>query len=101
MGQNHLKSGKSSGGLRRHFRSCGAAAIATATASRCFPILRQDFGPLSPWGSFVRYRRQIDHLIYEEIAERRAHPQLYRNDILSLLMCACDEAGAALTDSEL
>jgi len=66
-----------------------------------FPMLRQDFGPLSPWGSFLRYRRQIDHLIYEEIAERRAHPQLSRNDILSLLMCACDEAGAALTDSEL
>lgn len=66
-----------------------------------FPILRQDFGPLSPWGSFVRYRQQIDHLIYEEIAERRAHPQISRNDILSLLMCARDEAGEALTDSEL
>lgn len=66
-----------------------------------FPMLRQDFGPLSPWGSFVRYRRQIDHLIYEEIAERRANPQTSRNDILSLLMCARDETGEALTDSEL
>ena len=35
------------------------------------PMLRQDFGPLSPWGSFVRTRRQIDQLIYDEIAERR------------------------------
>src|ERR1700736_3660257 len=30
------------------------------------PMLRQDFGPLSPWGSFVRVRRQIDELIYDE-----------------------------------
>jgi cytochrome P450 family 110 len=72
-----------------------------SVSSLFFPMLRQDFGPLSPWGSFVRYRRQIDHLIYEEIAERRAHPQISRNDILSLLMCARDEAGDALTDSEL
>jgi cytochrome P450 len=72
-----------------------------SVSSLFFPMLRQDFGPLSPWGSFVRYRRQIDHLIYEEIAERRAHPQISRNDILSLLMCARDEAGDALTDSGL
>jgi len=72
-----------------------------SVSSLFFPMLRQDFGPLSPWGNFVRYRRQIDHLIYEEIAERRAHPQISRNDILSLLMCARDEAGDALADSEL
>jgi cytochrome P450 len=66
-----------------------------------FPMLRRDFGPLSPWGSFVRHRRQIDHLIFEEIAERRAHPEVSRNDILSLLMGARDEAGEVLTDSEL
>jgi cytochrome P450 family 110 len=35
-----------------------------------FPILRQDLGPLSPWGSFIRERRQIDQLIYAEITER-------------------------------
>jgi cytochrome P450 family 110 len=65
------------------------------------PMLRQDFGPLSPWGSFVRARRQIDQLIYDEIAERRTHPDASRNDILTLLMCARDEAGEALTDAEL
>ncbi len=36
-----------------------------------FPILRQNLGPLSPWGSFVRKRDWIDRLIYDEIAERR------------------------------
>ena len=65
------------------------------------PILRQDFGPLSPWGSFVRVRRRIDQLIYDEIAERRSHPDPSRNDILTLLMCARDEAGESLTDVEL
>jgi len=66
-----------------------------------FPVLRQDFGPLSPWGTFVRNRRQIDQLIYNEIAERRIHPNASRNDILTLLMSARDEAGETLTDAEL
>jgi cytochrome P450 family 110 len=66
-----------------------------------FPVLRQDFGPLSPWGNFLRVRRQIDQLIYDEIAERRACPDTSGNDILTLLMSARDEAGEALTDVEL
>jgi cytochrome P450 len=66
-----------------------------------FPVLRQDFGPLSPWGRFVHNRQQIDQLIYDEIAERRSHPDASRNDILTLLMSARDEAGDALTDLEL
>ena len=66
-----------------------------------FPMLRQNFGPLSPWGSFVRSRQQIDQLIYDEIAERRSHPDASQNDILTLLMSARDEAGEALTDLEL
>jgi len=66
-----------------------------------FPMLRQDFGPLSPWGQFVRNREQVDRLIYDEIAERRNHPDASRNDILTLLLSARDEAGEALTDPEL
>ena len=66
-----------------------------------FPMLRQDFGPLSPWGSFVRARQQIDQFIYDEIGERRSHPDASRNDILTLLMSARDETGEALTDAEL
>jgi len=65
------------------------------------PMLRRDFGPWSPWGSFVRDRQQIDQLIYDEIKERRTHPDAFRTDILTLLMSARDEAGAALTDLEL
>jgi cytochrome P450 len=66
-----------------------------------FPILRQDFGSWSPWGRFVRARRQIDQLLYEEIAERRKYQDGSRDDILTLLMSARDENGEALTDAEL
>jgi cytochrome P450 family 110 len=65
------------------------------------PSLRQDWGPLSPWGRFVRTRQQVDELIYMEIAERRSQPDAARTDILTLLMAARDEAGVALTDVEL
>ena len=66
-----------------------------------FPILRKDLGSCSPWGRFIRARRQIDQLLYEEIAERRKHPDASRDDILTLLMAARDENGEALTDAEL
>ncbi len=72
-----------------------------STSVLFFPLLRQNFGSLSPWGVFVRDRQQIDGLIYEEIAERRRHPDASRNDILTLLMSARDEAGQGLTDLEL
>ena len=66
-----------------------------------FPILRQNLGPLSPWGNFVRKREWIDRLIYDEIAERRMQQDTNRNDVLTLLMSAHDEAGEALTNGEL
>jgi cytochrome P450 len=67
-----------------------------------FPILRHNvFGPLSPWASFVHNRQKIDRLIYDEIAERRSHPDDSRTDILTLLLSARDEAGQVLTDPEL
>jgi cytochrome P450 family 110 len=66
-----------------------------------FPGLRQDLGPLSPWGNFVRKRKTIDKIIYDEIAERRANPNASRNDILTLLMSARDEEGEEMTDVEL
>jgi cytochrome P450 len=68
-----------------------------------FPALRRDLGPLSPWGKFVRNRQGIDELIYQEIADRRRTPPDAepRNDILTLLMSARDEAGEGLSDIEL
>jgi cytochrome P450 family 110 len=85
------------------------------------PSLRRDLGPHSPWGRFIRNRQQIDQLIYAEIADRRGarlaceaegvatqggsegglNPNPEREDILTLLMSARDEAGEALSDIEL
>jgi cytochrome P450 len=69
------------------------------------PAMRRDLGPRSPWGRFIRNRQRIDDLIYEEIAERRKDSgdlgNIARNDILTLLMSAHDEAGEGLSDVEL
>jgi cytochrome P450 len=67
-----------------------------------FPFLRRSFGPFSPWARFVRAREALDAFIYEEIALRRAEPGYEeRDDVLSLLLGARDEAGEPMTDREL
>jgi cytochrome P450 family 135 len=65
-------------------------------------LVPKDLGPRSPWGRFVRLRKHVDRLLYEEIAQRREDPDRdTRKDILTLLLSARDEAGEPLTDSEL
>ncbi len=66
-----------------------------------FPWLQQDLGPWSPWGNLVRQQKAIDRAIYQEIASRRTENNRDRQDILSLMMLARDEAGEALEDEEL
>ena len=66
-----------------------------------FPILKKDWGPLSPWGRLKRNQKQIDELIYAEIDERQANLDPSRTDILSLMMTARDENGEAMRDVEL
>jgi cytochrome P450 len=47
-------------------------------------------------------RAGVDELIYEEVARRRGAPDLEeREDVLSMLLRACDEDGNAMTDREL
>jgi cytochrome P450 len=66
------------------------------------PVLRRDLGPLSPGRRFVRRMRAADELLLDEIARRRREPDLeQRDDVLSLLLCARDEAGRPMTDAEL
>jgi cytochrome P450 len=79
------------------------AAVIDAGAMFFLPgPLRRDFGPWSPWGRFRRRLVLADRLIYEEIARRRAEPDLgERTDVLSLLLRARDEDGRAMTDPEL
>jgi len=51
---------------------------------------------------FEESRRRLDELIYDEIARRRAVPDLAeRDDIFSTLMLARDEDGRSLSDREL
>lgn len=66
-----------------------------------FPRLQQDWGAWSPWGQFLRDRQGLDDLLFAEIAERRAHPDPERIDILSLLITARDETGQPMSDREL
>lgn len=66
-----------------------------------FPSLQWDLGAWSPWGRFMRKRRQIDQLLFKEIRERRETVDHSGEDILSLLLSARDEAGEAMSDEEL
>ncbi len=66
-----------------------------------FNFLQKDLGAWSPWGKFVRERKQVDELIYAEIAERRTKSETHGVDILSLLMEARYEDGTSMSDKEL
>jgi len=65
--------------------------------------VRHDLGPLSPWAYFLRRRRKLDKLLYEEIA---AHREAVANgsagdDILSMLIEAERDDGTKLSDEEI
>ncbi len=66
-------------------------------------LLRRTFGSRrTPWGRFVAARAELDRLVHEAIAARRAAADAdERDDVLSLLMRARDEDGNAATDREL
>ena len=63
-------------------------------------LLRIFRGRRSPWGRMQQAARQLDALIYSEIAERRASGRR-GEDILSLLLDAEDEDGNRLTDVQI
>ncbi len=51
---------------------------------------------------FLKARGRLDELLFDEIAHRRAQPDLAeRDDVLSMLLCARDEDGEPMTDREL
>jgi cytochrome P450 family 110 len=70
-------------------------------ATSFFPILQRDLGAWSPGGQFIRFKQQIDQLLYAEIHDRRNQPDADRTDILSLLLAARDAAGQPMSDEEL
>lgn len=65
------------------------------------PALRWNLGPWSPWGFLFKIREQMYELLDAEIKERREMNDPEKEDILTLLMLARDEAGQPMTDLEL
>ncbi len=64
--------------------------------------LRRGKGRLTPGGWIARRLAASDALLFEEIARRRAEPDLeQRTDVLSLLVRARDEDGRPMTENEL
>lgn len=55
-----------------------------------------------PWRSLQRNVEEADRLLYAEIADRRADPQVAtRTDVLAMLVRSTDEGGHTMTDREL
>jgi len=60
------------------------------------------FGGKGPWAKFEGALREVDDLLYAEIAEHRERPGLEeREDVLSMLMVAEFEDGGTMSDTEL
>ena len=62
--------------------------------------LELEVGRLAPWSPMVRARRAVERLLLDEIAARRRAGG-GGHDVLSMLLQARDEQGAAMTDQEL
>ena len=66
------------------------------------PFFERDLGGLTPAARFRKALAAVDELIYAEVADRRAADDgEERDDVLSLLLSARHEDGAAMTDVEL
>jgi cytochrome P450 family 110 len=66
-----------------------------------FSFLVKSKAKWSPVGIFMQWRDQVDHLIFEEIRDRRANFDPNKTDILTLLLSVKDEDGNGLSDQEL
>ncbi len=66
-----------------------------------FPLMRRTLGK-RVWDRFIQLRDEADELIYDEIRRRREDPSTpERDDVLSILLQARDDAGRPMTDAEL
>jgi cytochrome P450 len=63
-------------------------------------LLRVLRGPFTPWARMQKAARELDAMIYSEIAHRRASGERGQ-DILSLLLDAHDEDGTTLSDLQI
>jgi len=56
---------------------------------------------VASWSRLARIRREIDRLLYAEIARRRVAAQGDASDIMTLLVAARDEEGRPMSDEEI
>jgi cytochrome P450 len=76
--------------------------VATRRSVLALGITAGRNGRFSPWTRFQNARAEADVLLNEEIRARRSDPTAPdRDDIFSMLCCAQDEDGHALTEAEL
>src|SRR5438094_895056 len=87
--------------LRECLRRLMAFVSGTLGVLLLMPWLQRDLGPFTPGGRFVRLAREIDDLLFAEIARRRVEGTAGREDILSMLIAARDEDGKPMSDREL
>ncbi len=72
------------------------------SAFQLLSITSPDLQKRLPWRGVRRRIDQADRLLYAEIADRRADPDLAsRSDALAMLVRAADQDGRTMTDSEL
>jgi cytochrome P450 family 135 len=65
-------------------------------------IAKPSLQRLGPWRSLRRNMAEADRLLYAEIADRRADPDIgSRTDALAMMVRAAGEDGATMTDKEL
>jgi cytochrome P450 len=84
-------------GLRDRLRRWVSLVLSPALL---LPRLQIDLGSLSPWGRLVQLKREIDGMLFAEMARRRAPGATPRQDILSLLLEARDEHGEPMRVEE-
>ncbi len=81
------------------------ATVLTETASprgQLVGLATRRFGGRGPWAKFENQLKAVDELLYAEITEHRAKPDLAeRDDILSMLMLSKFEDGSTMDDTEL
>lgn len=75
--------------------------VTMASRLSFLPFLHHDLGSWSPWGRFVRLRRQFDRTVSSLIANALADPHLeQRDDVLSLMLQARYDDGTAMSHSD-
>jgi cytochrome P450 len=93
--------GDATGGRRPRLRSLIVRfTLLGGHRAMLFPVLRVDLGRFSPWGHFLRLRRELDEIVFDEIQARRQRPA-GGDDLLSALVGAVEDGVEPLTDIEI